>query len=367
MLAACSTPPRYHANGKLLGERVSTSVDSKIARYYLEHYLQGERRNQVLDDKIDEIYERQNSDIPTRDELRLLSNEYSVDFATLFLVDRLQADRNNEEIKKQFDHFLNNTVLTELESSAVDSYLVLFVPGWDYIENGHFTGSDFAVPRKLITQLGIENHLVEIPSNGGVEENAQFISDDLIQYSQTGKDIIIVGASSAGPAIHLSLAGNLKKHLKKKIKAWVNIGGILRGSPLIDHYQKWPQSWLFGIAVWYKEWDREKILSMSASRSRERFASLDGVHENTLIINYMGLSLSGQLSKYAKENYLLLKKQGPNDGLTLLSDIIAPNSLTIVAIGSDHFFAEDPRINDKTIALMKVVISYLEKAMHFDN
>ncbi|MCU7891411.1 MAG: hypothetical protein KZQ78_07280 [Candidatus Thiodiazotropha sp. (ex Ustalcina ferruginea)] len=117
--------------------------------------------------------------------------------------------------------------------------------------------------------------------------------------------------------------------------------------------------------VWYKEWDREKILSMSANRSRKRFEGLDGLNEDILIINYMGLSLSGQLSNYAKDNYLLLKEQGPNDGLTLLSDIIAPNSLTIVAIGSDHFFAEDPRINDKTIALMKVVISYLEKCHAF--
>lgn len=242
MLVACSTSPRYHANGKLLGEAVSTTVDSKIARYYLEHYLQGEKHDPVLDDKIDEIYERQNSSIPTRDELRFLSNEYSVDFATLFFADRLQANVDNEEIQNQFNHFLNDIVLTELEASTVNSYLVLFVPGWDYVENGHFTGSDFAIPRELITQLGIENHLVEIPSNGGVEENAQFISDDLIKYSETGKDIIIVGASSAGPAIHLSLAGNLKQHLKTKIKAWVNLGGILRGSPLIDHYQKWPQS-----------------------------------------------------------------------------------------------------------------------------
>ena len=47
-------------------------------------------------------------------------------------------------------------------------------------------------------------------------------------------------------------------------------------------------------------------------------------------------------------------------GLTLLRDVIAPNSLTIIALGSDHFFAEDPKINAKTIALTILVISYLE-------
>ena len=78
-------------------------------------------------------------------------------------------------------------------------------------------------------------------------------------------------------------------------------------------------------------------------------------------LTYLGLSLSGQLSKYSKDKYPLLASEGPNDGLTLLTDIIAPNSLTIVAFGSDHFFAEDPRINEKTVALLKVVVAYLER------
>ena len=75
---------------------------------------------------------------------------------------------------------------------------------------------------------------------------------------------------------------------------------------------------------------------------------------------YMGLPLSGQLSKYSTDKYPLLASKGPNDSLTLLRDIIAPDSLTIIALGSDHFFAEDPKINDKTIALTILVISYLE-------
>ena len=84
---------------------------------------------------------------------------------------------------------------------------------------------------------------------------------------------------------------------------------------------------------------------MSANRSRIRFARLSGIDNNILVINYLGLSLSGQLSKYSKDKYPLLVSEGPNDGLTLLTDIIAPNSLTIVAFGSDHFFAEALCVN----------------------
>ncbi|MCP4371559.1 MAG: hypothetical protein GY797_26080 [Deltaproteobacteria bacterium] len=100
---------------------------------------------------------------------------------------------------------------------------------------------------------------------------------------------------------------------------------------------------------------------MSAKSSRNRFERLRGVNKNIIVLNYLGLSLSGQLSKYSKDKYPLLILEGPNDGLALLSDILAPNSLTIIALGSDHFFAEDPRINDKTIAFLKVAISNLEE------
>jgi len=47
----------------------------------------------------------------------------------------------------------------------------------------------------------------------------------------------------------------------------------------------------------------------------------------------------------------------------LLADAIAPESLTVIALGSDHFFAEDPRIDEKTLALMKVMITWIEQRM----
>jgi hypothetical protein len=88
---------------------------------------------------------------------------------------------------------------------------------------------------------------------------------------KSGKNIILVGASSVGPAIHLSLCKMIDRHEFSGVKAWVNLGGILQGSPLIDHYQEWPQRWLFNAVIWYQGWDKEKILSMSVKQSRDRF------------------------------------------------------------------------------------------------
>jgi hypothetical protein len=72
------------------------------------------------------------------------------------------------------------------------------------------------------------------------------------------------------------------------------------------------------------------------------------------------------LSKYAAEDYRNFSTLGPNDGLTLLPDALAPGGVTIVAPGRDHFLAEDPQIDAKTVAFMSLVIASLESGRRCD-
>ena len=360
-LVCCSSIPKYPVEGELRGEKVRTTVDSEIARYYLEDYLQGRRNNPIFDEKIDRLYKEQKNAQPTRQELKEISANFSVDFAALFLADRLWSIEENRKLKKTFNQFLEEKDATPYSPpSYFSSYLVLFVPGWDYVDHGHITGADFASPRELVTNLGIENHLVQISPHGSVEENAHYLTKEIIGYSKSGKMIILGGASSAGPAIHLSLGEQLNKEQLQFVKAWINLGGILQGSPLIEYLQEWPRSWGVNIYMWLRGWHHHELMSMAVEPSRKRFERLS-ISEDVLIINYLGVPLSGQVSIHSQDKYPLFAPEGPNDGLTLLTDAIAPNSMTIIAVGRDHFLAEDPRIDAKTIALTKTVISYLEK------
>jgi hypothetical protein len=134
----------------------------------------------------------------------------------------------------------------------------------------------------------------------------------------------------------------------------------LQGSPLIDSYQTWPRRWLFNAAVWYRGWSRAAILSMSAQASRPRFARLQ-LPAHVLVINYLGIPLSGQITRLAAGNYPLLRTHGPNDGIALLTDMLAPGAPTVLALGRDHFFAEDPQIQQKTMALMRLLMERVEQ------
>jgi hypothetical protein len=357
----CTSYGKYPVDAELLEEPVTTTVDSASAQYYLNHYLQGERLDASLDRRIDDVYRDYSETLPDRADLVQISEQFSNDFAALFLADRLWQDQQNREVQSVFrDYLAMPEEQLYIPPSSVEDYVILLVPGWNYTNNGHVTGSDFSTPRRLLDRLEIENRLVLVPSNGSVMQSAGVIAASILEHGEANKKIIIVGASAAGPAIHYTLGKLLDHDQLGDVVAWVNLGGILQGSPLVDYFQEWPQKMVLNIALAFYGWDNEEIMSMSAEQSRERVKSLK-LPAEIIVINYMGLSLTGSLSSLSTYKYPLIADQGPNDGMTPLADIIAPGSMTLVAIGSDHYFAEDPEINLKTIAMVKTVFELMRR------
>ena len=355
----CASYAKYPVSGSLLDETVETTVDSAAAQYYLNHYLQGDRLDATLDQKIDRVYRDYPSPVPDRDDLRQVSENFSNDFAALFLADRLWQNRKNRKLQRIFNRYMALPEYELFEPPAnTKDLVILMVPGWNYVDNGHVTGSDFATPRQLIDRLGVDNELVLVPSNGSVQQSAEVIAARVMEWAASGREIILVGASAAGPAIHYTLGKLLEPDQQTPVIAWVNLGGILQGSPLIDHFQQWPQKMLLDLVVAFRGWDIDEIMTLSAEQSRQRVKTLQ-LPEHLLVINYLGLSLTGSLSSLSSYKYPIIAGEGPNDGLTPLSDIIVPGSMTLVATGSDHYFGEDPLIDNKTIAMLKTILELI--------
>ena len=360
--SGCRTAiPEISVRGMMMGEAIQTTVDSEIARYYLENYLQNQDRDEALDKKIDAFYRQYQNRTLNRDDLKKISAETSTDFAGLFWAEHLYQNKKNSALQEKFHKNLSALRATSPAQAVIANAgccMLLFVPGWDYVASGPFTGADLARPMRITAALGIESLFIPLNPHGGVEENADLIRRVVQEQAAQEKAIILVGPSSAGPAIHLGLTQKHPPEARQAVKAWINLAGILQGTPLVDHYQTWPRSWLLQLALWWKGWEKDKVLSMSMKSSRARFKQLT-LPKDLIVINYIGLALSGDITALAAENYAMLRKKGPNDGLTLLPDSIAPGSRTIVALNSDHFFNEDPEIELKTIALTQVLFELL--------
>jgi len=356
-LSGCSST--YSLQGELAGIPVDTQVDSELVQIVYDNTKGGGPLFTCPD----------NYQLPARDRLKVIVEAYSADVATLILARCLASIPQNKVSQRVFlqelaasrelDDDERIKRKTYLDSKA-DQYLVLFMPGWDYKSNGHLTGADLQTPRQIIDDAGFEAVIVPIPEAGSVKGNAQVLLDTVEQYKSMElyrhKKLIIVSASSAGPAVALALS---EMGADSPVVAWLNIGGVLQGAPVIDYLLPWTKSWLLKLACFFEGWDYSDLKSLSVNESKPRFEQLTFPSEVT-IVNYVGVPFSGDITPFAESFYPILKKLGPNDGMTLIVDALAPG-YTVLAIGSDHFVREDPEIDIKTSALLTTLLKLVER------
>ena len=103
ILSGCSSSiPQIPVKGEFMRRTVETTVDSEIAKYYLENYLQHQRIDSIIDKRIDTVYVQYPHSL-SRVDLKNISESYSVDFATLFFAERLRDEEANRNIQTFFE------------------------------------------------------------------------------------------------------------------------------------------------------------------------------------------------------------------------------------------------------------------------
>ena len=348
--------------GVVAGQPVATTVDTALARYYIEHYLPGHRTRPAWDTLLDSLTASLGVGVPTKEQLKTIAHDYSTDLATLLLVHRLWNDPANQDIQALFA-----TALSEVKSLAhtgrlstlniSQDYLMVFAPGWFY-QSDPTSGADFAQPRRIVAQLGLQTYLLPTEENGSVERNAAIIAEHLRRLSAEHTRMVLVSASKAGPEVAYALAMLETAEQVHNVKAWVNIGGVLRGSALADAAVRWPQRWYVSLFILRGD-SFAGVQSLTTARSAKRLAGAR-LPERVLIVNYVGIPLSGQVSERARPGYVRLRKEGPNDGLTPIVDEILLGSVTIVELGLDHFYWH-PEMPLRTVAMAQAVIQWVER------
>jgi len=358
LATAAQAPAKTHpVQATLAGVEVYTRVDSAVA----SQLINGNVPAAVSADLASRRACRPGGAIPDAQALQAITRDYSADTATALLIQCLYAV---PRIQHSQQLFLSELALRRAADPAqaafladrAGEYLVLVVPGWGYKTNAHVTGADLAAPRAIISSLGFEQHLVEVEDTGSVEGGAKAIATALRHFQDSDKKIILVSASSGGPMVALALSDPAIASIPQ-LAGWLNICGVLRGTPVIDAFLPWPKSMLLRTVAWHEGWNYADLLSLSRSNSRyDEFTP----PEQLTIVNYIGIPFSGQVSTLGKEFYGMLRAQGPNDGLTLIPDALAPG-YTIMAVGMDHFINNDPQIALKTAALVPVMLKLIER------
>ncbi len=266
LLTSCAGGPAYRVEGELAGQRVRTTVDSEAAKYYLEKYLAGDRSNPRYDPVIasaQEAWDRCPLDAGT---LRGLAGAFSPDFATIYFVSRIYGDPCNRRAYQLFRNYqttLGGGGMSRIArpDRRLARYLFAFVPGFAYRREPAI-GADFARQRRLMTAAGFKTFLIETDEVGTVERNAAFIADELVRLGREHDEIILVSTSKGGAEVALALGKLLKPEQAAKVKAWISVGGLLRGTPIADRALQWPRSWWTKVLFFFLGLPAEGIESL---------------------------------------------------------------------------------------------------------
>lgn len=361
LLVACEASIlRVPVQGELAGHQINTTVDSVIARYYLERYLRGENTDSDMHKQIDNFHTQLQEDEINRDTIAFIADSISPDLATLMLASHLLGQESNVRMQasfaEEFDGIMGSQKLMFLDITQYGSYVILFAPGWLY-RSDPATGADFRQQRDILDRMGIRTVLIETEESGSVERNAVIIAEEIMRRRDGPEQVILVSTSKSGAEAALALGANLTPEQTAHVRAWVNVGGVIRGTQLVDGVMRWPQRWGLRLYFWWKGWDFAGLASMSTDVRRAHYEDIR-IPDDILVVNYMAVPLSGDISGGVRSRYQKLRPYGPNDGLTLLVDEIIPGSVTVLEFGLDHFF-RDPDIEWKTVALFRAVVKSL--------
>jgi hypothetical protein len=370
--ACASYEPGIGAQGQINGHHIATTVDTPEAKYYLESYLEDTGGDPVLDAVLDQaLVNVSTSQIDTKD-FQALAAASSRDLATLHLIKRLSELPENARMQAAYWRAIEGLrTLTGDNVASLGSCKIeaeqphfLFVPGWLYSTNAG-TGADFVGPRLLLEALGFETQLIATQENGSIEVNAQIVADYIRRVAQSTDPIVLVSTSKSGPETAHALGYLLRVEESAAVRAWVNVGGLLKGSPLADWGSEWPNSLLVGLYFAFKGLDiSESLASMTSQRSLKRWQE-QTIPDHISVVNFVAVPLSGDITAGAEFGYARANHAGPTDGLTAIVDELAHGGATVIEVGLDHYY-KDPEIHLKTVALALTVIREVIGSVEID-
>ncbi len=360
---SCTSYPRIPAGGEVAGKPIITTVDSNLAKYYLENALGGGGENPGLNNQIAGIDERYRTAALNRQTLKTISRNTSPDFAALFLIKQLLSNPRNLKFQtnylaetKRIKSGLKRNEWSQIVRPALNRYEVLFAPGFHYLTDKS-SGADFANQRQFFRELGVRVELLRTEEDGTVEENAAIIAANIRALRDA--DAILVSTSKSGREVALALGEMLAPDETARVKAWISVGGLIRGTPLADYATTWPQSWIVRLMFRYSRTGFQGIPGLTTAASQARMERIR-IPARIMIVEYIAMPLSGDIYGSVESRYVRLRNSGPNDGLALLADELLPNGIAVIEPGIDHFYAA-PDIVVKSVALANVVAEALQE------
>jgi len=228
---------------------------------------------------------------------------------------------------------------------------VAIVPGAFHRENPR-TGADGRVVREVAAQLGLPVVVAPVSSTGSLAENARRLADWLSTLNE--ERVILVSVSKGGSDVKSAVARSDAARVFSRVGAWVNLCGILDGTPMAD----WLLSagWLARANRFFYR-ARGRSLDFLKDLRRFRGCALDFPLDpppHLRVVHVLGFPLRRHLHNgLARRCHSRLEAFGPNDGSILLADVSRWPGQLCPVWGADHYLRPRDDVRPLLAALLR--------------
>lgn len=256
--------------------------------------------------------------------LAQLTREHGVDFVTALWYDR---------VRRAEPHRAFIEAVEALDADAAlppTSARLLVAPAAFWREYPQF-GADGAAVLEVARGLGMDAEMIRTPSTGGVSENARVIREALAK--EADGSVVLASLSKGGADVRVALEQD--PALARKVRAWINVCGILHGSPLVDDMLDGPWWRRLAVRAFLARWraDFGLIRELRHAPSPRALAPA-----GVFVVNVVACPLSSHTAGAITRRHRRLAALGPNDGSTLLTDAIVEGGVIYPVWGADHYF-----------------------------
>jgi hypothetical protein len=261
----------------------------------------------------------------TKIDLRDIHQKFGIHHSTAALYQYLK--NTHREFISEMDSYAS-----AIKASARPVKLLL-IPGMFYKEYVNF-GADGALIRKVAEKFGFEVELLETKSKGSVSANKEILLKKLA--TDRHPNIWIVSFSKGSTEVRWGLEELMNKGFPTNIKGWVSISGLINGTPLASEKLRTN----FHKAIWYlttKAIGIDYAATEEISHANEALKGKVRLPEHLDVIHIAGFPLPSHLQPVLIKRYNKLAVIGPNDGTSVLEDLLDLPGKIYPIWGTDHF------------------------------
>jgi hypothetical protein len=232
---------------------------------------------------------------------------------------------------------------------SLAGYSCAIAPGAFYKEFPN-TGADGRLLREAAELLGCRTEVIPTPSMGSLTDNAEAILKWLSAHQN--QPIILASVSKGGSDIKAALAQSGAAEAFRSVVAWISVGGILDGSPMVNWLLARPlRLALHRVLFWLRGYNFEVIADLRYGPGAPLSAPLVlPPHLHT--IHVIGFPLTEHMTRRMTRIFRQrIAGTGPSDGAISLTDVGGWPGVIYPVWGADHYMRPSWELRSLAVAI----------------